>query len=126
MFKLFKTDIEKFYLLSEKDRINFAINHFYEMWDLYFNNFGVLDNINNIKDQTTLELYEHSKVQKNISNLPPFEFTTEYLFSIHEILFKDIYCWAGKQRYVNMIKSQNILDGRSIEYNDWKTIKSDL
>lgn len=45
---------------------------------------------------------------------------------IHYHLFSMIYDWAGDFRKVNIQKGEKVLDGLSVQYSDYKTIKKNL
>jgi fido (protein-threonine AMPylation protein) len=55
-----------------------------------------------------------------------FEFTPEYLFSVHAKLFKGVVAQAGKPRTVNIRKHEWILRGDSITYGSKDTLKASL
>lgn len=50
----------------------------------------------------------------------------ESLQIIHRHLFKEIYTWAGEYRTVNIYKSEQVLNGLSINYSDKNQIMYDL
>lgn len=45
---------------------------------------------------------------------------------VHQLLFHQIYSWAGEFRTVNIYKSEQVLNGLSISYSDKNQIKQDL
>ena len=48
------------------------------------------------------------------------------LLIIHRHLFEEIYTWAGEYRTVNIYKSEQVLNGLSINYSEKKQIIDDL
>ena len=52
--------------------------------------------------------------------------STNDIFKIHELLFKEVYSWAGKPRTINIYKTEPILNGLSVNYSDYKSINNDL
>lgn len=68
---------------------------------------GLLRNLQNISDPDILLFVESSAVTKRLQEiyLKPIKITgVESLFKIHEILFQDMYAWAGKKRSVEIGK----------------------
>ena len=55
-----------------------------------------------------------------------FTFTVGQLVSIHKRLFEGVYGHAGKLRDFNFIKSEWVLDGRSVIYGDYHELSSTL
>ena len=90
---------------------------------------NVLINLADIKDQKTLDNYETTLSRIAIVNVlkNPIEITsTNDVFKIHELLFKEVYNWAGKPRTINIYKTEPILNGLSVNYSDCKSINNDL
>src|SRR5690625_2490148 len=52
--------------------------------------------------------------------------THKSLQTIHRHLFGEIYSWAGEYRTVNIYKSEQVLNGLSINYSEKKQIIDDL
>lgn len=68
---------------------------------------GLLRNLQNISDPEVLLFVESSAVTKRLQEIyaKPIKITgVESLFKIHEILFQDMYAWAGKKRSVEIGK----------------------
>lgn len=57
-----------------------------------------------------------------------FRFSPSTLLSIHQELFHDIlpYKWVGVFRTVNITKSEDILNGRSVQYVNYEDIRNTL
>lgn len=90
---------------------------------------NVLKNLADIHDQNKLNDFETTLSRLAIVELlkNPIEIkSTEDIFPIHEKLFKDVYSWAGKPRLINIYKTEQILNGLSVEYSDHKSIISNL
>lgn len=93
---------------------------FYKKWEDYFiGTTDVLKNIPNISDKSSLSKYERQMSAERLSELYDtpyhYEFSKEYLYSIHEYLFQDVYDWAGDIRSVSISKQQtNFLDPNQI------------
>ena len=89
----------------------------------------ILKNIQNIRNQKQLDDYENAMVSLAIIKLYKENYEVRCLndiFDIHKNLFENIYDWAGKARKINIYKDEPILNGLSVEYSDYKKIKSDL
>lgn len=90
---------------------------------------NVLVNLEGIKDQKTLDNYETTLSRIAIVNIlkNPIDInSTDDIFRIHELLFKEVYSWAGKPRTNNIYKTEPILNGLSVNYSDYKSSNSDL
>ena len=90
---------------------------------------NVLINFADIKDQKTLDNYETTLSRIAIINIlkNPIEInSTDDIYKIHELLFKEVYNWAGKPRTINIYKTEPVLNGLSVNYSDYKSIGSDL
>lgn len=90
---------------------------------------GILINKAGLKDQKKLDDFESTMVQlamiKLLKDDEVYSSVTD-IFAIHEILFQEVYSWAGQKRTVNIIKNEPILDGMSVAYSDHSNIESDL
>lgn len=90
---------------------------------------NVLVNLADIKDQKTLDNYETTLSRIAIVNVlkNPIDINTaDDIFKIHELLFKEVYSWAGKPRTINIYKTEPVLNGLSVNYSDCKSINNDL
>ena len=90
---------------------------------------NVLINLANIKDQRQLDNYELALANLAIADMlnnPINIQSTEDIFLIHQKLFKDVYSWAGQPRTINIFKTEAVLDGLSVTYSDFNSIKKDL
>ena len=100
---------------QRKERVSVE-KTFYEKWEDYFiGTTDVLKNIPNINDKSSLSKYERQMSAERLSELYDtsyhYEFSKEYLYSIHGYLFQDVYDWAGDIRSVSISKQQtNFLD----------------
>jgi len=86
-----------------------------------YKNSNVLRNVLDIKNEEGLEAYENTVV--NLALLKLFKenyliIHTNQIFDIHKRLFSDIYDWAGTSRAINIEKSELVLTGLSIKYED--------
>jgi cell filamentation protein len=89
----------------------------------------VLRNKLNIQDEKTLNLIEaeQSRMEMMILYNSGFsDFTVPGFYKLHEILFKDIYDWAGKPRVINLIKREALLCGKSVWYSNSDDIDRDM
>ena len=94
-----------------------------------YENTNVLINKLNIKSNHKLDEAEGAIVSVNIVDLikNPIEIKSVFdIKRIHKKLFSDLYEWAGKNRIINMVKDEPILDGLSVEYSDYNYIDRDL
>lgn len=90
---------------------------------------NVLKNKLGIKELDKLSDYETAMVDLEIIKLlkSSDNFTkVDDIFKIHKALFCNVYDWAGKQRKINIYKTEPILNGLSVTYSDYKNIISDL
>ena len=57
-----------------------------------------------------------------------FVMSSEFLLSIHDFLFEDVFEpeWVGRYRKVNLTKKEDILYGDTVYYTDFLSIKSQL
>lgn len=80
---------------------------------------NVLKNLLDIHDEQKLDSVESGYAIINIDALKNSDFELKSIFdvfTIHKIIFEDIYEWAGKPRTIDIFKGESILDGRSIDY----------
>jgi cell filamentation protein len=85
----------------------------------------VLRNILNIKDEKRLVAYENTVVNLVLLKLFKEDYNlshTNQLFDIHKRLFSDIYEWAGVPRTINIEKTEKVLSGLSVKYEDTSKI----
>ena len=85
----------------------------------------VLRNTLDIKDADSLEAYENTVVNLALLKLFKEDYIvtqTNQLFDIHKRLFSDVYEWAGMPRTINIEKSEMVLDGISVKYEDKSNI----
>jgi len=98
--------------------------------DIYlYDDVHVLRNKLDIKDEKTLDMIEAEQSRQNMMLLyeQGFEdFSPEGLCQIHEVLFGDIYEWAGKYRVINIEKRERLLAGRSVWYANDEDIPREL
>lgn len=90
---------------------------------------NVLKNLADIQDQERLDDFETTLSKLAIVDLlmNPIEIkSTEDVFFIHKKLFKDVYSWAGEPRIINIYKTEEVLNGLSVEYSDYNLIKNNL
>lgn len=89
----------------------------------------VLINLGNIKDAEMLRQAEADVTGYTMSDLylqefQKFDNTT--LLEIHQIIFGDLYPWAGKIRTIQMTKPEEVLGGDTVRYSYPKEIKKEL
>ena len=48
------------------------------------------------------------------------------IYTIHRLLFQEVYDWAGKKRIINIYKTEPVLAGMSVSYTDHNYIDEDL
>lgn len=85
----------------------------------------VLRNTLSIKDEDSLEAYENTVVNLALLKLFKGDYIvshTNQLFDIHKRLFSDVYEWAGLPRTINIEKSEIVLNGISVKYEDKSNI----
>ena len=76
---------------------------------------NVLINKLNIKNEIELDKIETEYALFNIDALKTSDFQINTIFDclkIHNILFSDVYDWAGKLITINIFKKEPILGGR--------------
>lgn len=89
------------------------------MHDPYlYEDVDVLRNKLNIKNQKELDEIERDVTVMKLIDVKNVKgnFDFEHLRKIHEHVFGDIYDWAGKEREIDMRKSEEILGGPSVTY----------
>lgn len=93
----------------------------------FFEGSSVLENKLNIKDSYALSKAEAEITFLEIYKLSMYPLKGDYDFAhlckMHKQIFDKIYDWAGKPRMVNIMKPEDILEGRSIEYSQHKDIE---
>ena len=80
---------------------------------------NVLKNLLDVHDGQKLDSIESGYAIINIDALKNSDFELKSIFdvfTIHKIIFEDIYEWAGNPRTIDIFKGKSILDGRSIDY----------
>lgn len=90
---------------------------------------NVLINKAGIRNQEKLDEYETTMVQLAFINLMKTDFVINTVFdiyTIHKLLFQEVYEWAGKKRTINIYKNEPVLDGLSVSYTDHDYINEDL
>lgn len=89
----------------------------------------VLINKANHKEKNKLDEFENRMTNLALVMLFRIEFKingASDIYKIHEMLFENVYDWAGKPRTINIYKNEPILDGLSVEYSEHKTINKEL
>ncbi|MDX9808224.1 MAG: Fic family protein, partial [Acholeplasma sp.] len=98
------------------------------MSDPYVYEFSsVLKNVLDLQNDEDLDAYENTVVNLALLKLLKEDYQilhTNQLFDTHQSLFKDVYAWAGKPRTINIEKSEQILNGISVVYEDKASILS--
>lgn len=90
-----------------------------------YENSHVLKNTLDIKDENNLEAYENTVVNLSLLKLFKENYVishTNQIFDIHKRLFIDVYDWAGNARIINIEKSEVILNGQSVKYEEKSNI----
>lgn len=62
----------------------------------------------------------------SVINFPSFVFSPEYFIGLHGRIFEDIFTHAGKIREVELTKSEDVLNGATVEYAPSFMIKTQL
>ena len=95
-----------------------------------FDDVSVLKNKLEIREQSLLDDAEADYVVYRLKDLAlhplPGDYQTSHFLKMHEIIFQDIYEWAGKPRTISIYKEEDILGGQSIEYSDAKDVINDI
>lgn len=89
----------------------------------------ILINKHNIKDKEKLD-----ELENRLSNLALVKIFKQRLpinsvfdiFTIHKMMFENVYEWAGKPRTINIFKQEPILNGLSVNYSAHKSIMRDF
>ncbi len=92
-------------------------------------NKNVLINKMDLKDNQALDRYEN--VVTNLSLLKLFDNNPMITHisdvqKIHKTIFVDIYDWAGTYRTINIYKSEEVINGQSVEYTKYRLISNDI
>ena len=90
---------------------------------------NILINKADIHNQAKLDEYETTMVQLALIDLMKKDFVINTVFdiyTIHGLLFQEVYEWAGKKRTINIYKNEPVLDGMSVSYTDYNYIDEDL
>lgn len=99
------------------------------MKDIYvYEGTNVLKNKRNIRSNEELDQFENAMTSLAIININRnfvFKDLTD-IFEIHNILFKNVYEWAGETRKINIYKEEPVLSGLSVQYTDYKNIKKSV
>ncbi len=94
-----------------------------------YDDIPVLKNKLNIRNADDLE-----KAESNITyvkfidvdrDMESQRFDFNHLKAIHKYIFEDIYEWAGKPRIMNIEKAEDVLNGKSVNYCDYKLIEKE-
>lgn len=90
----------------------------------------VLKNKLGIKDQDTLDGAEANYASLRLKDLAmnPLKgnYHTPHFLKMHEVVFQDLYDWAGSPRTIAIYKEEDVHGGMSIEYSDSFDILTDL
>ena len=90
----------------------------------------VLKNKLDIRNQDLLEGAEADYVSLRLKDiaLNPLkgDYHTPHFLKMHEVVFQDLYEWAGSIRTISIYKEEDVLGGMSIEYADPFDIVNDL
>lgn len=100
------------------------------MVDFYFDYKNkILKNKLNITDVVKLkeaEKYYFNLGLKNLRESKYFSNEPDYMHDLHNILFNDVYDWAGKYRLIDIERSERALAGLSVEYSPYKKIEENV
>ena len=90
----------------------------------------ILKNKLGIKDQDTFDGAEANYVSLRLKDLAqnPLkgDYHTPHFLKMHELVFQNLYDWAGCPRTISIYKEEDVLGGMSIEYSDPFDILNDL
>jgi len=90
----------------------------------------VLKNLLNIKDEKLLEEAESNITYVKLLDIDVLsensKFDSDYLKTLHQYIFGDIYEWAGKFRIISMTKGERVLGGDTVRYSYPDKIEDDL
>lgn len=90
---------------------------------------NVLKNILDIKNQESLDEYENTIVNLQLIRVLKSNFplkSSSDIFTIHKMLFEEVYDWAGTPRCINIEKQEVVLNGLSVPYSNHDEIMKDL
>jgi len=92
---------------------------------------NILINKLNIRDEQELIDIETQFFIANVLDIPSALHKIDFSLhgsvqQIHQLLFENIYSWAGEFRTVNIYKPEQVLNGLSISYSDKSQIERDL
>ena len=91
----------------------------------YTNN--TLKNKFGIKDTATLNEIEVNYTALRLRELArdplPGKYDFNHLRDMHKYIFQDVYTWAGKKRNVEIVKGERLLDGESVDYTGYRSIR---
>lgn len=93
---------------------------FYPGTDVLVNNYGIMnkDALLDYEEEVAtraMRVLDENNLEGN------FDF--DHLRDFHKVLFGKIYPWAGELRAVNVTKKEAVLEGHSIAYQDYQSIK---
>ncbi len=94
-----------------------------------YENTNILKNKLNMKNQKRLDQYEALVFRLSFEKLRQKSFNVTQsldILKLHEILFGEVYDWAGNIRIINIEKQEKVLNGLSVIYADKKRIKKEL
>ncbi len=83
----------------------------------------------NLKDKMKLEEFENRMTKVAFVSIFKNEIkisNSQDIFKIHEILFQNVFEWAGKPRTIDIYKNEPVLGGISVEYSPYYKIIKDL
>ncbi|MBX4267147.1 Fic/DOC family protein [Clostridium estertheticum] len=90
----------------------------------------ILINKFNIKNADELERIEKEYTALGVDEIRAGklkgDWDLKHLKDIHKHLLGDIYSWAGNLRTINIVKSESVLGGLSVNYSDFKNVKKDI
>lgn len=83
-----------------------------------YDDIDVLKNKLNIKDANKLDAIERDITAARLMTVDSIngKFDYQRYKKIHEVIFGDIYEWAGKERTIPVQKSEKVLNGLSVQY----------
>lgn len=82
---------------------------------------NVLRNLKNIKEEEKLRNFESAATYWGLLTIDELleknsKINYEYLKQIHKSLFERVYDWAGKERLIDIYKTERVLNGASVDY----------
>lgn len=100
------------------------------MKDKYvYPNTNILINKENIRSQQKLDYFESTVFNLALIKLQEDGIlinSTADIFLIHELLFGEVYEWAGKPREINIYKEELVINNLSVEYEDHTRIRNKI